>query len=97
MQIIPLLEGLLKQSIPYLSGELDEPLPQKYKDKFSTPKKKPSTFKKRMENLSLRAHVPIDKVILVWKEETSKVDASLSNRWAIINRRVQERLGLTHH
>lgn len=85
MKLEHVLEGLMKRSDRYVSGEDEQPVRRLVK---KTP------FQARLSSLAKQAGVSEDKVRDIWVRISGQVDSRNMNRWAIITSKVKQELGI---
>lgn len=85
MKFAEIVEGMMKRSDPYISGDKDGVRP--------TPSK-PSPFSIKISKLASQANVPVSKVEAAWETAKSQVDPRLSNRWALVTLKTKQILGI---
>lgn len=93
MKIIELLEGMMKRSDPYISGDRDGPRPTH--PTVGAVKRPGTSHSQKMEALAKKAKVQTAQAHKIWDEERDKVDEKHPNRWGIIMSNVKKRLGIS--
>lgn len=98
MKLLELLEGLMKRSDPYISGDRSTPIKpkqpitpvtQKTPIKSTTAK---SSYQTKIDMLSQKSKIAPEQVAKIWDEERDKIDSKHPQRWSIITSNVKKRL-----
>lgn len=93
MKVLEILEGMMKRSDPYISGEKSgKPIANtETTKKTSTPVKKGDS---KIETFAKKAKMSPESVKQIWDDEKSRVDNNHPNKWAIVTNNVKKRIGI---